>query len=308
MRALYQVKYFGLTSGDQKAVDCQLDNDNTPNRNEMDLIWKMDGQLVHPLNDSIQFVADQSKYVAVTCEYNCSSRSSNISAEHCQDIDTTQVFSQTFLICALDETQQYFVLGSAFIIGIWIVSFAFYLRTKNMKWVDNEENPTVKPKAYDKMITKFRCFKMHMITIFAVLRGPIWTSAHFVFDVVTDWLLLFNHAYTGHYLWVITTFCFIQASTFTNLYIGMRVMLKYSLVYPRLFNSVKKKMIYTFMFFINMGPVLFHVDEALDKFQQFGDKFSQVHVHITFSNFLGCQCKPFSILYIQFNKGIFLLY
>ena len=264
-----------LDSGERKMVDCQLDKDNRTN-----LIWKMDGQIVHLQDEKIHFDTDSSKYVAVTCEYNCSS--SDVLSDPCQDSEATQVISQTFLICALDETQKYFIIGSAIIIVIWILPFTVYLRKKSVKWVDDHEDLSGRTKVRNKKFNKIKCLKMHILTIFHAVRGPIWTSAQFIFDVVTDWVFVVKHAYTGHYVWATTTFCFIQASTFTNLYIGMQVMFKYSSVYPRLFDSIKKKMIYTFMFFINMGPVLFRLDEVLDRFQQLGEKLSEVHIHNRF--------------------------
>ena len=176
--------------------------------NTTKLKWKIDGQI---LSSDQYFSAKQPKFVSVTCEFDCPmNMTAESTPEYCNY--SAQMSDQTYLLCTFDDQQMELVKYAAIPIICWIVAFAVYLQRKTFQFI------RIESVGDDESNTDTTCFKRIclIIALFLACLKPILASSQYVFDVVTDWLLLGNHALRGHIYWAMSTFIFMQLSTLVN--------------------------------------------------------------------------------------------
>ena len=171
-------------------LECPLAKMNQ-NQDATKYIWSIDGKEDNSSkssNLSHQFNTDETKLVDVTCEHmDCANSSS-------QTADCT--YSQTYLVRAYDEFQEQLVFYSSIPLLIWVCFFSVYLHGKKI----NDKVVSIKRKEKS---TRAGCCKATLMKIFLCLLvlKPMVTASPYIFDVVTDWILMRNHALQGDIDW-----------------------------------------------------------------------------------------------------------
>ena len=93
----------------------------------------------------------------------------------------SQMDSHTFLICASNDNQLFYVIYTAVFVGLWLIGFSFYLKGKNLGWIPVSTNQKIIKCAQKENSNRLKRFAIIVALLLASLR-PIFGSCLFLFE------------------------------------------------------------------------------------------------------------------------------